>query len=129
MKLKAPAIIRKGKSWFIGTIEGFDFTEEKKVQKFADIGKVEDWISLKEYLKKHNFSESLEDRFLKEIVCDSIFISKEEPSSSILLTEKEAEKYWWNERNSLCIKCTKECKQSGFAQVISCTIYQEEHRE
>jgi hypothetical protein len=119
MEIKVSAVVKRGRKWFVGYLDGIEFKVNKEVKRLRDVKDVTDYKTLKSYLKLKDKSIELESFILKKIKADKVYILDKPIYPSI----EEFENYWWNELNELCLKCKCSCKQSSKVIVEVCKLY------
>jgi len=122
------AFKRKG-LWYTAWLKEGTFQFIRQAKKRSDIKNMEDYITLKKFLKGFNFSWnnitggiSDIDLFVKDLL-------KKLDVETIHFLELPKKKkswnaYWWSEKNPMCLKCVSACKQSKYVEVI-CNNFRE----
>jgi hypothetical protein len=118
--LKAEIIVRIKSKWYIGTLEDFNFIEEKKIKKLSDIDNYKKYINLSVFSKKIQINENYIKKVSEKYKFDSIYILP----SSLKVSSNTYNEYFWKEINKKCLSCTKDCKQSSKIQIIRCPSYE-----
>lgn len=117
-------IYRKNNRWFTGKIndEG-KLRKAKQITKLADAKHVEDYVSLKKYIRVNKKTYKADD-MLEKFGIQSLYVLYEEPVKISKVTGKVSKsidnKKWWSSYNKICKDCVKECKQSSRVEIISC---------
>lgn len=123
------AIVKDGKIWKRGRFnEKEDFITEGEFEKLSDAK----GGSKTKMLKTVVGEDKVED-ILKEKGFTSIYIvesktaetSKKKGKVPPEETVEQFDERWWKDQNNKCLECTKKCKQSGKADVVYCSDYEE----
>jgi hypothetical protein len=120
MEIKVSAVVKRGRKWFVGYLDGLEFKVNKEVKNLRDVKEVTDYKTLKSYLRLKNKSDDLGPLILEKIKADTVYILDKPVYPSI----EEFENYWWKELNELCLGCKGECKQSSKVTVEVCKLYE-----
>uniref|UniRef100_A0A6M3JZG1 Uncharacterized protein n=1 Tax=viral metagenome TaxID=1070528 RepID=A0A6M3JZG1_9ZZZZ len=113
-------VVKKNDKWFKGSIEDYVLTSTTEIKGLKDVDNVSSYISLKDYMKKNEFHTFTKEMILKKLDVEMLYIS-EEPFTTI----KQFKSTYWEDKNLICKKCIKDCKQSSRANVISCSEFKE----
>jgi len=120
MEFKASVVVKKDGKWFAGYLDGYKFTPNKEVKKLSDVKEVTSYKTLKKYLKDTNKSLTIIPLILEKTELESIYILNKPINPS----DEEFENYWWEEYNSMCKICKKDCKQSSKVIIEKCPSYE-----
>lgn len=115
-------IYRKNNKWFTGKInEESKLRKGKEISKLSDAKNVENYISLKKYIRLGKKTFSVEET-LEQFKLQSLYILQDEQLlvGKIKVGKSVESKKWWSTHNRICADCKKSCKQSARVDVISC---------
>jgi len=111
--------------WYTAWLKGGKFQHVRQVKKRSDIKNMEDYVTIRKFLKLVVPIGSVSDinLFVKDVLekLDVESIHFLQP----LKKKKSWNDYWWSEKNPICLKCRHSCKQSKYVEVI-CNNFEED---
>lgn len=115
-------VYRKNNKWFTGKInaEG-KLRKGIAIKKMSDVKNIDDYITLKKYIKENKKSFTSEE-ILKNFGVESLYVRKivEEKTSLKDTIKSVSSKEYWKKRHPLCLKCKNKCKQSSRVIIVNC---------
>ncbi len=114
-------VVKIKNKWFVATIsDKFKLIRKKAISKLSDV-KDDGVVTLNYYIKKMNIDKSPED-IINTLKCDSLYVFYVEDDKP----NQSWDKYWWKDKNKICLSCKNKCKQSSRVEIINCNQYEEE---
>ena len=110
------AFKRKG-LWYTAWLKEGKFQYIRQAKKKSDIKNMEDYITLRKLLKDKQINKSIPDieLFVKDLLMK---LNVETIHFLQPKVKKSWNAYWWSEKNPMCLKCVRACKQSKHVEVI-----------
>lgn len=120
-------VVRRGKRYWVGTIKGIDFTEERKLDGLSELGGVK-LLSLYDYSQiiGLDYSKKKLDDIRRQIGYSEILVIDDEcpePTSGGV-SEAVWKKWYFKFIHIMCQKCVRGCKQSSRVSVF-CNKFEE----
>lgn len=117
---EANIVARQKTKWIMGKIDDYNFIEEKRIKKLSDINDYKKYININVFFKKMGFDEKYLKKALEKNKFDSVYVLP----SSVIVSPKTHNEYFWKKINKKCLTCSKKCKQSSKIQIIRCPFYE-----
>lgn len=119
MALKIFTVLQKKGKWFNGYISKGRFHKNQELTRRSDVKNINDYITLKQFLKKHKDSPILNELDVEKVKAENIYLLNQ----VIGLPKDFFEVMWWGKFNKKCESCKEGCKQSYKVVIEKCSKY------
>jgi len=120
MALKLFTVLQKKEKLFYGYISKGRFYKNRELTKRSDVKDISNYITLKQFLKKHKDSPILNELNIEKIKAKNIYLLNQ----VVGLPKDFFEVMWWGKFNKKCEKCRMDCKQSHKVVIERCPNYE-----